>query len=167
MFKSEKWRNKQGKSGKNHHMYNKCHSEKTKRKISKSMGGGNKTSFNTKQIPWNKGVPRSEETKRKIRISVIQDLKNKYPKASPNYSVRAYNWFKLFDKINKTEGLYGPNEYFIEELGYWPDYINFDTKLIIEWDEKAHKYKKEKDFSRQEKIMKKFSDFEFIRIKDH
>ena len=44
-------------SGKNNPMYNKKHTEETRRKISKKMKG---------KPPWNKGKPLSEETKRKI-----------------------------------------------------------------------------------------------------
>ena len=59
-------------------------------------------------------------------------------------------------------------EYHIKELGYFPDYINFDLKVIMEWDEKRHfdengNLKKE-DLVRQKEITNHFPDFEFIRI---
>jgi very-short-patch-repair endonuclease len=58
----------------------------------------------------------------------------------------------------------------VKELGYWLDYINFEKKLIIEWDERSH-YKnnklKEKDVLRQNAIQKVFPDFQFSRIQEN
>jgi len=100
-----------------------------------------------------------------MRLAAIKRIRRNNGKVFPSYNVHACNWFKLFDEINSTNGMYGPNEYLIEELGYWPDYINFDVKLIIEWDESYHRNQEEKDKQRQKEIQKHFSDFEFIRIK--
>lgn len=75
-------------------------------------------------------------------------------------------FFKYFDKLYNTKGYYGVNEYWIEEIGYSLDYINFDKKIIIEWDEEHHKYKKTKDKIREKEIRKHFSDFEFYRIQE-
>jgi very-short-patch-repair endonuclease len=55
-------------------------------------------------------------------------------------------------------------------LGYWLDYINFDLKVIIEWDEKRHYDAsgnlKERDIRRQEEIQEYFPDFLFLRIRE-
>ncbi len=89
----------------------------------------------------------------------------------PNYNKQACDWFKKFDETNQTNGqyaLYGGGEYRIRELNYWVDYINFDKKLIMEWDEYRHnksKYKV-KDPIRQEKISNLFQDYNFIRINE-
>lgn len=58
-------------------------------------------------------------------------------------------------------------EYLIEELGYYLDYINFEKKLIIEFDERGHYAGgelKEADKIREKEIRAYFSDFEFKRI---
>ncbi len=92
--------------------------------------------------------------------------------AHPTYNFNACEFFKQFDKDFNVRGLYATNggEYYIKELGYWPDYINFDLKLIIEWDEENHYNAdgnlKAKDVQRQKEIQKYFSDFRFIRIRE-
>lgn len=85
----------------------------------------------------------------------------------PNYNSRACEFFKSFDEKYNTQGQYAtsPHEYYIKELGYWPDYINFKEKIIMEWDEKHHEKQKEKDNIRQKEIEKFYPDFKFIRIK--
>ena len=98
------------------------------------------------------------------------ELNNGIP--MPNYNLRACEWFKIFDKENNTKGryaVYGGGEYHIKELGYYPDYINFEEKIIIEWDEPHHYEDNEllaKDIKRQNEIQDYFPDFDFIRIKE-
>jgi len=91
----------------------------------------------------------------------------------PNYNLKACEFFKAFDEQNNTKGryaVYGNGEYYIEELGYWPDYINFDKKLIMEYDESHHfdnnDNLKEKDVIRQKEIQKFYPNFKFKRIKN-
>jgi very-short-patch-repair endonuclease len=50
----------------------------------------------------------------------------------------------------------------------WVDYINFEKKLIIEWDEKYHlrEKKKMKDITREKEIKELFPDFKFVRIQE-
>ena len=78
----------------------------------------------------------------------------------------------LFDKDFNTQGQYATNgrEYYIRELGYWVDYINFKLKLIMEWDEREHYNAngslKERDVKRQKEIQHHFSDFLFVRIQE-
>jgi predicted nucleic acid-binding Zn ribbon protein len=108
-------------------------------------------------------LPRSKTCSKKCRYKLYHD------NIFPNYNKSACNWFKTFDEINQTNGRYasfGGGEYFIDNLGYWVDYVNFDKKIIIEWDESRHHQvkRKNKDQIRQEKISKLFSDFNFIRI---
>ncbi len=118
---------------------------------------------------WVKGKTFTEEHKRKLRQSAIKRIEKNNGKVSPNFNWKACEYFKQFDKNNNTKGFYGENEYYIKELGYWPDYINFNTKLIIEWDEENHYIGdnlKEKDLQRQKEIQGHFPDFEFKRIRE-
>ncbi len=131
------------------------HTEETKRKISEA----------------GKGKIISKETKRKIRLVTIKRIEKNNGTIFPNYNKDACEYFRKFDEEHNTQGryaVYGDSEYYIEELGYWPDYINFDMKLIIEWDEKKHYVGgklREKDIQRQKEIQKYYPDFEFRRIR--
>lgn len=152
-------------------------SKETRKKMSEANKGRapwnkGKTNVYSKEIKEKisnslKGKKHSKETKRKMRLSHIKYIKKNYGTPFPNYNKTACEYFKKFDEENNTQGryaVYGDGEYFIEELGYWPDYINFDLKLIIEWDEKYHKKQKEKDIQRQKEIQELYPDFEFMRI---
>lgn len=114
----------------------------------------------------------SEESKKKMRLSRIKEIEAKYGQIIPNYNLNSQDYFRKFDKENNTTGKFAENggEFQIKELGYFPDYINFDLKLIIEWDEEAHyNYAgelKEKDIERQKEIQEFYPDFEFRRIKE-
>lgn len=89
----------------------------------------------------------------------------------PGYNKKACEYFKRFDEENNTKGQYATNggEHYIKELSYWVDYINFEKKLIIEWDEEKHYENdklKQKDVLRQKAIQKVFPDFQFSRIRE-
>jgi len=162
-------------SGTNHPMYGKRRSEKTKEAISRAQMG-KKCPHITKRM---KGKTYKEiygkkeaDIRLKKRISMIKYISNKKgTQIFPNWSKRGCEYFKKFDRLNNTIGQYATNggEYYTEELGYWVDYINFDKKLIMEWDEERH-YKDgkllEKDVRRQKEIEKYFPDFKFIRIRE-
>lgn len=164
----ELWRNggmdkehimKIGKSRKN-----KKQSEETCKKKSLVMKG--------KPSP-NRGKKASPQTKLKHRISIIKNIEKNYGICFPAYNKQACEFFKKFDGAMETKGnyaVYGGGEYHIKELGYFPDYINFDLKLIIEIDEKCHFEKsgnlKQKDIQRQKEIQEFYPDFTFIRIRE-
>ena len=91
----------------------------------------------------------------------------------PAYNKKSIEVFKEFDEINKIKGQYAtsPNEFYVSELRYWLDYINFEKKLIIEVDESRHFDKltgllREKDLIRENEIREKFPDFKFLRFKN-
>jgi hypothetical protein len=118
------------------------------------------------------GKTLSEEHVKNMRLSLIKRLE-KHDMCYPNYNLNACEYFKKFDEEHNTKGryaVYGGGEYKIKELGYFVDYINFDLKLIMEWDETAHydmdDKLMEKDRIRQEQIQRFFSDFKFKRIKE-
>jgi hypothetical protein len=151
--------------------------KETKRKISKSLTGL-KQSLETKKKRSNKlkGHPnylkhQSLKARRKIRKYITKKL-GVYKGFHPNYNNEACKYFQKFDEKNNTKGQYATNggEFYVKELGYWLDYINFEKKLIIEWDERNHHYLggklKQKDKLRQKEIQKLYFDFKFVRIKD-
>lgn len=92
----------------------------------------------------------------------------------PNYNKNSIPIFKEFKRINNLKNCYfatEPHEWYIKELCYTLDFIDFDLKLIIEIDEKHHFDKstgnlKEKDIIRQKEIQEFFPDFKFLRFKE-
>jgi len=122
----------------------------------------NKEIANRPEVVLNKSL--------KQRLSIIKRIERIGP-CCPNFNIKACKTFEMFDDIEDTKGLYGNKEFKIKELGYFVDYINFDKKIIIEWDELKLHYKKDgmlrnKDIRRQKEIQELYPDFEFIRIKE-
>lgn len=121
-----------------------------------------------------KGIKRSPETKRKIRIAYLKRKQEQLAENGqfyPHYNSKACKFFKHFDEVLNTQGQYATNggEYYIKGLGYWVDYINSDMKIIIEWDEESH-YKngelKEKDARREREIKEALPDYDIFRIRE-
>lgn len=109
------------------------------------------------------------EYRKKLRLSHTERIKRQG--CSPSYNEIACGFFAKFDRDFNTQGQYATNkeEYYIKALGYWVDYINFDLKLIIEWDEDAHYDAdgnlRKRDLERQKEIQEHFSDFIFVRLR--
>ncbi len=121
-----------------------------------------------------RGVPRSPETKRKLRIAEIKRRERSLAEGGqihPFYNPKGCEWFDQFDEMNNTHGQHAMNggEHYIKELGYWVDYINHELRIIIEWDESYH-YKgdglKKKDKDRQREIEEHFPGYRFLRIRE-
>ena len=116
------------------------------------------------------GQKRTKEARRRMRLARVKDLQLNGCKW-PAYNKHACIFFAGYDKENNTKGMYAtaPYEYLIADLGYWVDYINFEKKIIMEWDEPYHFNKdgslRDRDISRQKEIQSKFPDFKFVRIK--
>ena len=113
----------------------------------------------------------TDEMRKNLRLSTIKwinDHRNYGVRVVPGWNLEACKVFEEFDNSKNTSGQYAikGGEYFIEELGYWIDYINHDLKLIIEYDEPHHDKQKEKDIIRQQEIEKHFSDYKFYRIRE-
>ena len=82
----------------------------------------------------------------------------------PNFNKKAC---ELFDKISeennvKIQHAMNGGEYYIKELGYWLDGYDAENNIAYEFDEKAHKYKLNKDVIRQLEI-EKYLGCKFIR----
>jgi hypothetical protein len=146
---------------KNKHKCIKClhigkyHSEKTKKKISKSKLDN----------------PNKIETSKKMRISAIQRIEKRYGICHPNYNLIACKYFDGIEKINKWNGMYATKnkEYHIKELGYFVDYYEPKLNIVLEYDEKNHfesgklKYK---DIRRMREI-KKCLHCKFLRYNEN
>ncbi len=157
------------KSGEGNSFYGKIHTEKTKAFMREKAKYrvGDKNAFYGKE--------HSLKSRKQMRISRIEVLNRQYMEGGqvrPTYNSQACKFFELFDKDFNTKGLYATNggEYYIKELGYFPDYVNFDLMLIIEWDEENHYNAdgnlKAKDVRRQKEIQEYFPDFRFVRIRE-
>lgn len=147
-------------------------SEETKRKIGQKNKGRRMSEYNKKRLlEVHLGRKHTGEELRKMRLSTINRIERNYGIPIPSYNKSACEFFKNFDEIHNTKGhyaMYGGGEWYISELGYWPDYINFELKLIIEWDEDFHYNPdgtlRERDARRQEEIKKLYPGFKFLRI---
>jgi endogenous inhibitor of DNA gyrase (YacG/DUF329 family) len=135
------------------------HSLETREKISRKLIGNK----------GRKGQPIPEAQREKIRRSVSAHWATVNPSRNSNYNPRSIPFFEELDKVLGSKGFYGTNEFLIEELGYFPDYINFEAKLIVEWDEEHH-FRKERvmkrDLKRQQEIQAHYPDFRFCRIRE-
>ncbi len=111
-----------------------------------------------------------ENFRKMCRLGALKRISKQKGQVSPSYNRKSIKFFKELDKNFNTKGIYAenPKEFHIKEQGFWADYINFDKKIIIEWDEESH-YKNnlliERDVSRQRIIQKIYPDFQFIRIR--
>lgn len=118
-------------------------------------------------------IHRRPEIRLSKRLKKIKQIEKNHGNCFPAYNKLACEYFRKFDEENHTKGkyaVYGGGEYKIEQLGYWVDYINFDLKLIMEWDEKRHYINGQlcdKDIDRQKSIQTIFPDFQFKRIREN
>ena len=111
----------------------------------------------------------SEETKRKLRIKMIEKLKLINKNFHPPYNPKGCKYFNKIMDDNKCFIQHAENlgEYHIKELGYYLDGYDKENNIVYEWDEKNH-YREgrliDKDLKRQEEIIK-FLNCKFIRFK--
>ena len=113
------------------------------------------------------------ENKRKMRISAINQLKNKYRESfAPNYNKIACKYFDDLMLENKNtffiQHAENGGEYHIKELGYWVDGYDKENNIVYEYDERKHfdvnGNLSERDIIRQKEI-ENFLKCKFIRIK--
>lgn len=151
-------------------------SEERNKKLKESL---NKPEVIRKQIESHIGKRPSKETiqrmkksqnkpevklrRREITLINMKNNGNKFP----GYNKNTIPIFQKFDELNNTKGIYATNPYEHQILGYSLDYFNLNLKLIIEIDEKLHKYKRSKDLQRQQEIQNFYPDFKFLRFEDH
>jgi hypothetical protein len=160
-----------GKFGKNHPSYgNHTMSIEGKQKLKELANKKKDLNYREKLskllIGKNKGQIRSEETKRKMRISKLKRLESLG--IGTGEDVGAREWFLNYNKENNTN--YKPKK--IIEIGYIADGYDEILHSWIEYDTPYHRplCRQQKDLIRQSNIIKYFESINkplksFIRIK--
>ena len=139
-------------------------------------------------VPWNKGKPHSEKTLKKISEALkgrtfSEEWTDKISKSHrkrlsknvrgqnrcPRYNLSACN---IFDEINTTLGLNGRHgtsggEYFVSGLGYWLDFYDKESNIVIEYHEKHHRRKKiQRKDERREREVKRILNCRYFVIRE-
>ena len=89
-----------------------------------------------------------------------------------NYNKIACSYFAQFEiDSNSSTGQYatkGTGEFFIQELGYFVDYIDIEKKIIIEWNESNHyrPARVQRYITRLKEIKSLFPDFTIYSIRE-
>ena len=116
-----------------------------------------------------KGKHHTEETKYKLRIATINDLKRKGVvfgrKGAKNFNPKACEYI---DELNKERGWnlqHALNGGEVELYGYFVDGYDKERNIIFEYDEHNHneKYRKERDVIRQNNLIKNVDTSIFLR----
>jgi len=114
------------------------------------------------------GCPKCAKIKH--RLNIIKRIENNKLNGNqlfPNFNPKAC---EIFDKISEQKNIHiqhamNGGEYYIKELGYWVDGYDTINNVVYEFDEKHHKYQKEKDKIREQEIIN-FLKCDFNRIKE-
>lgn len=112
-------------------------------------------------------IKKTSQSIKKWRITRTSNIKKL--RWRPTYNPIAC---QVFEEINKELGWNGQHaenggEFFIQELGYWPDFYDPIRNIVIEYDEPHHNRRKvqERDAARQQEIIEHLN-CKFYRIKD-
>ena len=86
----------------------------------------------------------------------------------PSYNKKSISIIENYASINNFKINHAENggEYFIKELGYWVDGYDTNNNIVIEFNEKHHKYMIEKDTQRRNNIIN-FLKCDFIIIDEN
>lgn len=115
------------------------------------------------------GKPHTKETKHKLRLATILDLKKKGVNPSnSNFNPAAC---KFIDMLNEEHGWnlqHARNGGEIELYGYFVDGYDKDRNIIFEYDELSHERRdrKRKDLIRQNNLLEKINPTKFIRYNE-
>ena len=132
----------------------------------KTLSESHKIALTTSKI----GKPTSSSAKLKMRKSMIANIEERHfngGQMKPNYNVSSIPIIEAkANELGITDLQHAENggEFYIKELGYWVDGYSKEKNIVIEFDEKNHKYQIEKDTQRQNEITE-FLNCEFIRLK--
>lgn len=140
-------------------------SKEHKEKISNTNKGRLLTEEHKQKLRTSK----SEETKYKLRIATIEDLKKKGilvgKNSSKNFNPSACRFIDGFGKKNGYNFRHAMNGGEVELYGYFVDGYDKENNIIFEYDEKHHKssYCLKKDKIRQNNLIKNINPNKFIR----
>lgn len=153
----------------------KRHTQKSKEKI-KNANTGIIFSLNRRSniskslrkngnLKGNKNPSKREDVKAKIRIKIIERIKNLNGKCCPLYNPKACKYFNILDEniLHAENG----GEFYLKKLGYFADGYNPKTNTWYEWDENHHYQNNEiikKDKRRMDEIIDELK-CKFVRIK--
>lgn len=162
-------------------------SDETRRKMSASAKGkivsdetrnkmrlanlGKKLSGETKKKISKNSASKTPDVKRKLRLARIKQLERDIFNGNQVFPSYNPNACKIIDEYGKKHGYnfqhaMNGGEYFIEKLGYWVDGYDKDKNVVLEYQEKKHKYKVNKDLERKREIVD-FLGCKFIEIKEY
>lgn len=116
------------------------------------------------------GKPHTEETKRKMRLSTLEYLKQQSGQIVPRYNRDSIKYIEEYGKANNLHFMHAENggEYFVSGLGYFLDGYDPINNVAIEFDEKHHfdinGQLKQSDRERERQIVDLLK-CKFIRIK--
>ena len=136
-------------------------SKETKRKMSEAHKGENNPMF---------GKHHSEETRRKMRLSAIKRIEQNNLDGNqlcPAYNPKSIPIIEEYGKANGYSFQYAENggEHFIKDLGYWVDVYDKTKNVVVEYYERAHKNKVDRDEIRKQEIINHLN-CEFIEIRE-
>ena len=128
-------------------------STETIEKMRNSLLGYYKNNVNCR-----KGKKHSKETKRKMRLSAIKRIElSKFNGVQfyPSYNKKSINIIEKYCNNNNLKVVHAENggEYYIKELGYWVDAYDIKNNVIVEYNEKYHKYTIVDDIERRNNII--------------
>lgn len=148
-------------------------SDDVRRKMSEKAKSRNPISDDTrnKMSESQTGRKRSDDTRKKQRISAINRIEKNKGQCFPNFNPNACILFDNIMKEKKINIQHAKNggEFYIKELGYWVDGYDEENNIIYEFDERRHFDKNgellERDKIRQREI-EDLLGCKFIRIKE-
>ncbi len=133
-------------------------SELTKNKLSATHKGKNNPFY---------GREHTDATKRKMRLSHIKRIEDRYGTIFPNYNINAISIIEQKAKelgITDLQHAENGGEFYIKELGYWVDGYSEEKNIVIEYYEPFHKRQVERDLKRKQEIIN-FLGCEFVELK--
>lgn len=116
------------------------------------------------------GIPHTEETKRKMRLSTLSYLSELKGQLAPRYNKDSIKLIEQYGVENGYKFMHAENggEYYVNELGYFLDAYDPIFNVALEIDEEYHFDKdgflRQRDLSRQKEIEEKLG-CKFIRLR--
>ena len=121
--------------------------------------------MNTPEV-WNKFIAsmRSDEHREKKRVLYAKQ-REKCGDNKPLYNHKACEFFDKLNETIKWNGKHATNSGEVTIGGFWVDYYEPNLNVVIEWDERHHRYEKKnkQDAYRAKYIIKK-TGCKFLRI---